>query len=174
MELQLDQFVTLGSWTWLKFGALVIAGRALDLGSTYAGTPNLLLEGSPLARRMGWRLGIPLNLAAGLLSGCWPLLAIGLATMSAFVAARNLQNAWIMRSMGEREYRTWMTRRLMDSPRWSPFACYFGEAALSGIVALSLIVFAEYRLVPCGIGIGLLLYALTIAFFTGVELLRSR
>ena len=173
MDLQIDQFAALGSRQWLQFGSLVVASRALDLGSTYAGTPQLLMEGSPIARKMGWKFGIPLNLVAGLLTGCWPLLAIALATMSVLVASRNLQNAWLMRSMGEEQYRAWLCRRIASAPRWTPFACYFGESLLAGSVGGALLTWADYKLVPCGVGIGIIIYAGAIAFFTFLELVRS-
>ena len=170
--IQIDHFVAFGSVVWMKFAGLVIAGRGLDLGSTFAGTPKLLMEGSPMARRIGWKYGIPLNLVAGLASACWPLLAISLATMSTFVAARNLQNAWIMRSMGEEHYRAWLARRIAEAPRWTPYACYLGEALLAGTVGATLLAFADYRLVPCGIGTGILIYGAAIGFFTSLELFR--
>ncbi len=35
----------------------------MDFLSTWVATPNLVLEGNPIAKKLGWRWGIPLNLA---------------------------------------------------------------------------------------------------------------
>jgi hypothetical protein len=73
-----------------------------------------VLEGNPVARRLGWKFGVPLNLALALGFGLWPLLAISLTTTSLLVAARNLQSAWLMRSMGELDYRCWIADRIAE------------------------------------------------------------
>lgn len=101
--------------------------------STWIATPNLTLEGNPLARRLGWRWGIPVNFVAALLTGCQPTLAIAVGTTSALVAARNLQSAWVMRTMGEGHYRFWISDRISEAPRGLAAACFLGEALLTGL-----------------------------------------
>ena len=41
---------------WVIFALLFIA-RGMDFLSTWVATPNLVLEGNPLAKKMGWKLG---------------------------------------------------------------------------------------------------------------------
>ncbi len=171
---RVDEFVAFGSRPWLVLAGLILAGRSCDLFSTWIATPNLVLEGNPVARRLGWKFGIPLNVTLGLLVGCWPLPAIALTTTSLLVAARNLQSAWLMRTLGETNYRCWMSDRLHESPRGLAGACFFSEAALFAAVGGALLWFARWELVPFGIGLGMAAYALAVALFTGISLWRLR
>lgn len=172
MSLVIPEVVLPGSAPWCQFALLALAGRAADLGSTYIATPNLALEGNPLARRMGWRWGLPLNVTASLGVGCFPGLAIAVATTSALVAARNFQHAWIMRSMGEWRYRMWMAERLDEASRTLPVFCFMAEAALTLLPGLALLVFAESGGVAQSVGMGITAYAAAVALFTLMALWR--
>jgi len=97
---RLDGFVGFGSPAWWVFLGIVAVARGADLFSTWLATPGLELEANPVARRLGWRWGIPLNVAMSLGTAMWPLLGLSLATTSFLVAARNLQQAWLMRTLG--------------------------------------------------------------------------
>jgi hypothetical protein len=166
------EVVSPGSAPWCLFAAMALLGRAADLVSTYIATPHLALEGNPLARRLGWRWGIPINLAASLGIGCFPSLAIAVTTTSALVAARNFQNAWIMRSMGEWQYRMWMAERLDQTPRPLPVVCFMAEALLTLLPGLALLVFAESGGVAQSVGMGITAYAAAVALFTLMALWR--
>ena len=72
--------------------ALLLFARGMDFLSTYIATPNLVLEGNPLAKRLGWRWGILANLALSFGLAFWPLPAIVICTTSVLVAARNFQS----------------------------------------------------------------------------------
>jgi hypothetical protein len=170
----LDRFVTFGSPAWWLFFGLVGLGRAADLFSTWLATPNLALEANPVARRLGWRGGLAVNLGLALAFGCWPMLAISLATTSALVAARNLQQAWLMRTMGENWYRLWFAERIAESPRALVFGCHWGEALLVAAVGTGLMLFSGWRLVPFSVGLGLTAYGVAVAFFTTLSLWRLR
>ncbi len=169
-----DAFVEFGSGRWALLVGMIALGRSGDLLSTWLATPNLVLEGNPVARRLGWKFGVPLNAALALGFGMWPLLAISLTTTSLLVAARNLQSAWLMRTMGETRYRCWMSDRIAESPRFLPWGCFLGEAAMFGLVGTALMAFAEWRLVPFGIGLGLAGYGAAVATFTSISLWHSR
>jgi len=170
----IDEFIAFGSGEWWVFFGLLLVGRGCDLGSTWLATPNLLLEGNPVARRLGWRFGVPVNLALALGFALWPLLAISLTTTSLLVAARNLQSAWLMRSLGEVNYRCWMADRLAESPRGLPLACFWGEALLFAGVGVALMGTAQWGLVPFAVGLGMAGYAAAVAVFTTLSVWRSR
>src|SRR5271156_5774812 len=87
------------------FFSLLLFARGMDFLSTWVATPNLVLEGNPLAKKLGWRWGIPVNAAFCFGLALWPLPAIVISTASVLVAARNFQQAWLMRSLGEEHYR---------------------------------------------------------------------
>lgn len=142
--------------------------------STWIATPNLVLEGNPVARKLGWKFGVPLSIALALGFGTWPLLGISLTTTSFLVAARNLQSAWLMRTMGELDYRCWMSDRISEAPRFLPWSCFLGEAVLFGLVGTGLMVFAQWQLVPFAVGLGVAGYAAAVAVFTTLALWRGR
>jgi len=170
----LPEFVPPGSASWGLFAALALGGRTADLASTWLATPNLALEGNPLARRLGWRWGIPVNLMASLGVGCFPPLSIAVATTSALVAARNFQNAWVMRSMGEWSYRRWMSGRLDEAPRGLAALCFLAESLLTLAPGLALVFLTEAGGVAQSVGLGVSAYAVAIAFFTLMALWRAR
>src|SRR4030095_12361046 len=101
----MDDFFSFGSRSYLVLLAVVAFARSMDFLSTWIATPNLVLEGNPVAKKLGWKWGIPLNIALCLGCALWPLPAIVISTTSVLVAARNFQAAWLMRSMGEQHYR---------------------------------------------------------------------
>ena len=172
MTLTVAEFVVPGLGPWCLFASLALAGRSADLISTYIATPNLALEGNPLARRLGWRWGIPINALASLGIGCFPSLAIAVATTSALVAARNFQSAWIMRSMGEWQYRLWMSERLDQTSRPLPALCFLAESLLTLMPGLALLVFAESSGVAQAVGMGITAYSAAVALFTLMALWR--
>ena len=88
----------------------------MDFLSTWIATPNLVLEGNPLAKKLGWKWGVPLNVVICLALPLWPLSAIVVSTASVLVAARNFQSAWLMRSLGEEIYRRWHVERVRKQP----------------------------------------------------------
>jgi len=51
---------------YFLFLSLLLFARGADFLSTWIATPNLILEGHPIARRLRWKWGIPLNV------GCAP------------------------------------------------------------------------------------------------------
>jgi len=171
---RLDEFLDPGTRNWAVLAGLVAASRAMDLGSTWIATPKLTLEGNPIARRLGWKWGIPLNLLLALGFATWPLLSISLITTSCLVAARNLQSAWVMRSMGELNYRCWMADRLAECPRGLAWGCFMGEALLVGAVGGILMAFSEWRLVPFSVGLGMAAYSFAVGLFSSIALWRSR
>lgn len=171
---RLDEFSDFGGRSWAILALGVTAARACDLGSTWIATPRLTLEGNPIARRLGWRWGIPLNLLLALGFACWPLLSISLITTSCLVAARNLQSAWVMRTMGELNYRCWMSDRLLECPKGLAWGCFSGEALLVGGIGGGLMAFSEWKLVPFSIGLGMASYAFAVGLFSSLALWRSR
>jgi hypothetical protein len=153
---------------------MLLFARGMDLLSTWLATPHLVLEANPLARRLGWRGGLAVNATLSLVFACWPVVAISLTTTSLLVAARNLQQCWLMRSMGEAGYRMWFSDRVARAPKLFVWACYLGEAAFTGLIGGALLWFSKYQLVPFGVGLGILGYALAVAIFTSLSLWRAR
>ena len=115
----------------------------MDFLSTWVATPNLVLEGNPIAKKLGWKWGIPVNLALCFGFAFWPLPAIVISTTSVLVAARNFQSAWLMRSLGEQLYRDWHVERVQETSVTLYLFCLFGQTALTGGVGAAVIYFSD-------------------------------
>ena len=168
----IDQFAPFGSREYWIIFACVAFSRAMDFLSTWIATPNLMLEANPIARKLGWKFGILLNLVLCFLFPLWPLPAVVITTTSLLVAARNLQSAWLMRSMGEINYRVWMSERLREASRGLFFFCLLGQAAFFVLLGITLMYFSRFAVIPFGIGMGMITYAFAVALYTTLSVWR--
>ena len=158
----MEGFIQFGSPLYFVLLSSLIAARGMDFLSTWMATPNLMLEANPIARKLGWRWGLISNGVLVIFFAAWPLPAIVISTTSMLVAARNLQSAWLMRVLGEAQYRGWMGERLAQTPRGLYLFCLLGQSSIYGMIGAALLYFSEYRLVPFGIGMGLITYAVAV------------
>ena len=170
----MDEFVAFGSRNYFLFLALLIFARGTDFLSTWIATPNLVLEGNPLAKKLGWKWGMVINVILCFTFACWPLPAIVISTSSVLVASRNFQSAWLMRSLGEEPYRNWHVERLQETRISLYLLCLFAQTALLSGVGAALIFFTHGQLVPLAIGLGIIAYALAVAIYTLLSVWRIR
>jgi hypothetical protein len=170
----MDEFIPFASRNYALLFLLLIVSRGMDFLSTWVATPNMLLEGNPIAKKLGWKWGILLNFALCLGFAFWPLPAIVISTTSALVASRNFQSAWLMRSLGEESYRDWHIERVQETSVTLYLFCLFAQTALTAGVGTAVIYFSEWRLVPLAIGLGIVAYALAVAFYTLLGIWRMR
>ena len=153
---------------------LLVFARGMDFLSTWIATPNLVLEGNPLAKKLGWKWGLALNVVLCGALAAWPLSAIVVATASVLVAARNFQSAWLMHSLGEEMYRQWHVERVQETRITVYLLCLAGNTLLTAGVGAALIYFSNLRLVPFAIGMGMVAYAVAVAFYTLLAIWRIR
>ena len=153
---------------------LLLISRGMDFLSTWVATPNMVLEGNPIAKKLGWKWGIPLNVVLCFAFAFWPLPAIVISTTSVLVAARNFQSAWLMRSLGEHIYRDWHVQRVQETSITLYLFCLFAQTALTAGVGVAVIYFSDARLAPLAIGMGIVAYALAVAFYTLLGIWRLR
>lgn len=170
----MDDAVPFGSRAYWICLALLVAGRGADFFSTWLATPNLLLEANPIAKKLGWRWGIPVNLVLCGVFARHPLPAIIITTTSALVAAHNFKSAWLMRAMGEEAYRQWMSERISETPIGLFLLCLLGQAALPGALGVALVFLSANDTGVLGIGMGMVGYALAVVVFTLISLWRRR
>jgi hypothetical protein len=170
----MEDFVPFGSREYALLFLLLFVSRGMDFLSTWVATPNMVLEGNPFAKKLGWKWGIPLNVVLCFGFACWPLPAIVISTTSVLVAARNFQSAWLMRSLGEQIYRDWHVERVQETSVTLYLFCLFAQTALTGAVGAAVIYFSEWQLVPMAIGLGIVAYALAVAFYTVLGIWRMR
>ncbi len=170
----MDDIVPFGTRTYGVLFVLLIVARGMDFLSTWVATPNLVLEGNPLAKKLGWKWGILVNVALCFGFAFWPLPAIVISTTSVLVAARNFQSAWLMRSLGEHLYRDWHLERVQETSVTLYLFCLFAQTALTGGVGVAVVYFSDGRLVPMAIGLGIVAYAVAVAFYTVLGIWRMR
>lgn len=165
-------------WYFLMF-ALLVFSRGMDFLSTWVATPNLVLEGNPIAKKLGWTWGLIVNVAVVVLLSLWPVAAIVVSTASVMVAARNFQSAWLMRTLGEDSYRDWHIERVRETRISVYLFCLFGNTLLTAGVGLGVIFFSrtesgEVALIPVAIGMGIVSYAVAVVFYTLLAIWRLR
>jgi hypothetical protein len=170
----MEDALPFGSREYFLYLAMLLFARGMDLFSTRVATPNLELEANPLARKLGWKWGIPFNVVMAGLCGLYPLPAVIISTTSLLVAAHNFQNAALMRTMGELGYRHWMRERLAAIPAPLFFSCLLAQTLLTAVVGGALVWTSEPVQVAFGIGLGLLGYAAAVFIFTSISVWRSR
>ena len=171
----MEELVPFASRLYGLMFLLLVVARGMDFLSTWVATPNLVLEGNPIAKKLGWKWGLPLNLVLCFGFAFWPLPAIVISTTSVLVAARNFQSAWLMRSLGEHIYREWHIERVQETSVTLYLFCLFAQTALVGGVGAAVIYFSELRNVPLlAIGLGIVAYALAVAFYTLLGIWRMR
>lgn len=174
----MDDLVPFGSRLYGEIFLLLFVARGMDFLSTWIATPNMVLEGNPLAKRLGWKWGIPVNIALCFGFAFWPLPAIVISTTSVLVAARNFQSAWLMRSLGEQLYRAWHVERVQETSITLYLFCLFGQTVLTAGVGAGVILATNGRHqdepVALAIGLGIIAYALAVAFYTLLGIVRMR
>ena len=177
----MDDFLPFPSRDYFLMLFLLLVSRGMDVLSTWVATPNLLLEGNPIAKKLGWRWGLPINFGICLVLAFWPLPAIVISTTSVLVAARNFQSAWLMRSLGEHAYRDWHIQRIQETRITLYLFCLAGNTLLTAGVGAAVIYFSSMPaaggqplLVPFAIGVGIMAYAGAVAFYTLLAIWRLR
>lgn len=170
----MDDVFQFGSKFYCGFLLLLVFARGMDFLSTWVATPNLVLEGNPIAKKLGWQWGIPLNVVICLGLAFSAVSAVVVSTTSLLVAARNFQSAWLMRSLGEESYRDWHVRKIQETPITLYIACLAGNTLLTAAVGGALIAFSRGLLIPVSIGMGIIAYAFAVAFYTLLAVWRNR
>jgi hypothetical protein len=170
----MDDLVPFASRSYGVYFMLLLFSRGMDFLSTWIATPHLVLEGNPIARKLGWRWGILVNLAVIFALAFSPMSAIVVSTTSLLVAARNFQSAWLMHSVGEEIYRDWHVARIQETRITLYLFCLAGNTLLTAGVGAALICFSEPLRVPFSIGLGIIAYAVAVAFYTLLAVWRIR
>lgn len=166
--------VTFGDRDYLIVLAALFGARMADFLSTWVATPNLVLEGNPIARRLGWRLGVAVNAALCFALAFWPLAGVIVVTTSLLVAARNFKSAWMMRVMGEERYLAFMLNQMRLTPPWLFLLCLVGETSLMSLIGVALLLFSPAGTAPFAIGVGFIAYAVAVLFYSCLSLRKAR
>ena len=174
----MEELVPFGSRTYGLLFLLLFVSRGMDFLSTWVATPNMVLEGNPIAKKLGWKWGILVNVAICVLFAFWPLPAIVISTTSVLVASRNFQSAWLMRSLGEHMYRQWHIERVQETSITLYLFCLFAQTILVAGVGAAVMYFSHWERdsvpVLLAVGLGIVAYAVAVTFFTLLGIVRLR
>jgi len=166
--------LSFGHADYLRWMLLLLFGRGADFFSTWVATPNLALEGNPLAKKLGWKFGALVNLALCLGLAFWPETAVAATTASLLVAAHNFHLAWLMRSMGEEAFRHWFTERVAESRLPLRMICLLGETGATALVGAGVLYWSGEEPLAFAVGCGIVAYAFIVLFYTSLSLWRMR
>jgi len=169
----MEDAVDFASRDYLITLALLVFARGLDFLSTWFATPTLVLEANPVAKRLGWKWGGLLNLAICVAVARWPVAATVIVTVSLLVAARNFKSAWIMRTLGEPQYRFWMSEVMAQTSRRRFLFSLLGETLPTALVGAAVMLFAGEQPMALAVGLGIVGYAGAVLFYTLLAVWRN-
>jgi hypothetical protein len=170
----MEELIAFGTRDYGLYWGMLVVARSMDFLSTWVATPHLVLEANPLARKLGWRWGAVVNVIMCTIFAMWPLPAVVIATTSVLVAARNFQSAWLMRTLGEDDYRNWVIQQIGRTPFGLYLFCLIAQSLLYAAVGSGLILWSQEQLAPFGVGMGLITYAIAVLFYSLLSVYRIR
>jgi len=161
----------------LKFtiAALLLISRLGDIGSTYLASPKLELESNTVIRRFRWPFAVLTILV--FIVPYWDIgSGIVLMVASLLVAASNSSKIWLIRAMGESEYYALMVR-MAARAKPGPSLIYSLMPALFMSILGETVMYlypSEHTDLGYHVGLGILGYALVVAFYGPTTFLRYR
>ena len=106
-------------WYQVIINAIItIFGRLLDILSTRYVTKELKLETNKIARRLGWRWMIILQIPIVILGSLDFYFSFFILWWSIFLFANNIEGSWYIKEAGEEEYQKEIKSRLEKSKKW--------------------------------------------------------
>ncbi len=106
---------------WYQFlvnASITIIGRALDMLSTRYVTKELKLETNRIARRVGWKGMILMQIPIIILGTLDFYLSFFIFWWSIFLFANNIEGSWYIKQAGEDTYQKEIKDRLKQSKTW--------------------------------------------------------
>ena len=126
---------------------IVIIGRLLDILSTRYVSKELKLETNKLARRIGWRGVIIMQIPIIVLGALDIYLAFFIFIWSLFLFANNIMGSWNTKQVGEEQYYEDLKLQLKQTKRWQIILSeisYILTFTVTGIfIIVFLIVFSD-------------------------------
>jgi len=142
---------------------IVCVGRFLDILSTYYVTAKLKLETNKLARKIGWKGMILVQIPILILGSLDFYLALFIFLWSLYLFANNLESSWYIRDKGEDQYYNDLKDILR---RTSIRKIIIGEISLifsfsvSGVLMLILVFIFEDYIAAFFIGLAMICHGL--------------
>ena len=159
----------------ITLAILILLSRLGDIGSTYLASPNLELESNSVIRRLRWPFAV-LTILVFIIP--WWDVGSGIVIMVASFlgAAANSSKLWLIRAMGETEYRALLVR-MAASARLVPSLIFSLMPALfMSILGATVMYLYPSETTDPGyhVGLGVVGYALVVAWYGPLTFLRYR
>jgi hypothetical protein len=152
--------------------ALLLVARLGDIGTTWLATPTLVLEANPVVKKLGWWFAGPTLLLCLLPYYSLPFALVALMG-SLLVSASNASKVWMMRAVGEHEYRAFLVGVARRSRLGRALGSVYAAAGFVTLTGLSVLLFYptadEWGFY---IGAGIVVYAMAMAFHGTVFVVR--
>ncbi|MFX1417295.1 MAG: hypothetical protein ACFE9N_00075 [Promethearchaeota archaeon] len=106
---------------WYQFlinAVISIIGRLLDMLSTRYITKELKLETNKIARKIGWRGMILMQIPIIILGSLDFYFSFFILWWSIFLFANNIEGSWYVKEVGEEKYQNEIKSRLKNSKAW--------------------------------------------------------
>jgi hypothetical protein len=120
---------------------IVILGRLLDILSTRYVSKELKLETNKLARRIGWRGVIVMQIPIIFLGSLDFYLAFFIFIWSLFLFANNIMGSWNTKQVGEEQYYEDLKSRLKGTKRWQIILSETSYILTFTVTGISIILF---------------------------------
>jgi hypothetical protein len=161
----------------LKFilAMLILVSRLADIGSTYLASPKLELESNTVIRHLRWPFAV-LTILVCIIP--WWDVGSGIVIMvaSLLVAASNSSKIWLIRAMGESEYRALLVRMAFRAKPLHSVIYSLMPALFMGILGGTVMLLYPNETSDPGyhVGLGIAGYALVVAIYGPLTFLRYR
>jgi len=159
----------------ITLAMLILVSRLADLGSTYLASPNLELESNTVIRHLRWPFAA-LTVMVFIIP--WWDVGSGIVIMvaSLLVAASNSSKLWLIRAMGESEYRALLVRMAARARAVPSLVFSLMPALFMGILGGTVMLLYPSETTDLGyhVGLGILGYALVVAIYGPLTFLRYR
>jgi hypothetical protein len=159
----------------ITLAILILLSRLGDIGSTYLASPNLELESNSLIRRLRWPFAV-LTIFVFIIP--WWDVGSGIVILvaSLLVAASNSSKLWLIRAMGESEYRALLARMAASAKVFPSLVFSLMPALFMSILGSTLMYLYPSETTDPGyhVGLGIVGYALVVAWYGPLTFLRYR
>jgi hypothetical protein len=154
---------------------LILLSRLGDIGSTYLASPNLELESNSFIRLLRWPFAV---LTVFVFIIPWWDVGSGIVILvaSLLVAASNSSKLWLIRAMGEAEYRALLARMAASARVFPSLVFSLMPALFMSILGATLMYLYPSETTDPGyhVGLGIVGYALVVAWYGPLSFLRYR
>jgi len=159
----------------ITLAVLILLSRLGDIGSTWLASPNLELESNTVIRHLRWPFAVLTTLVFII---PWWDIGSGIVIMvaSLLVAASNSSKLWLIRAMGESEYRALLVRMAARARPIHSVLYSLMPALFMGILGGAVMFLYPSETSDPGyhVGLGIAGYALVVAIYGPLTFLRYR